>query len=114
MKNSTYLYRIAFVAALGGLLFGFDTAVISGVIPFIKESVENGKIVAIASQALRGHVNLNLYETARSAKKAGALSCKDMTIEASIIKMMFLLGIYENPEDVAGNFTNNIAGELTD
>ena len=30
-----YLYLISIVAALGGLLFGFDTAVISGVVPFI-------------------------------------------------------------------------------
>jgi len=33
MKRTLYLYT--FVAALGGLLFGFDTAVISGTIPFI-------------------------------------------------------------------------------
>jgi sugar porter (SP) family MFS transporter len=36
MKRST-LYFYTFVAALGGLLFGFDTAVISGTIPFITE-----------------------------------------------------------------------------
>lgn len=35
MTKTLYLYT--FVAALGGLLFGFDTAVISGTIPFITE-----------------------------------------------------------------------------
>lgn len=35
-KRKGFLLRITLVAALGGLLFGFDTAVISGVIPFIK------------------------------------------------------------------------------
>jgi sugar porter (SP) family MFS transporter len=35
MKNPLYLYT--FVAALGGLLFGFDTAVINGAIPFFTE-----------------------------------------------------------------------------
>ncbi len=34
--NQSFLIMAAFVAALGGLLFGFDTAVISGTIPFIQ------------------------------------------------------------------------------
>lgn len=35
-KNSTFLIVVSVVAALGGLLFGFDTAVISGTTPFIQ------------------------------------------------------------------------------
>jgi SP family arabinose:H+ symporter-like MFS transporter len=35
-QNPFFLYLSAAVAALGGLLFGFDTAVISGTIPFIQ------------------------------------------------------------------------------
>ncbi len=35
-QNNTFLILVTFAAALGGLLFGFDTAVISGVVPFIK------------------------------------------------------------------------------
>ncbi len=35
MRRSLYLY--AFVAALGGFLFGFDTAVINGALPFVRE-----------------------------------------------------------------------------
>jgi len=38
MKSKLYLYT--FVAALGGLLFGYDTAVISGTIPFITKYFE--------------------------------------------------------------------------
>lgn len=37
MKRQTYVYTITFIAALGGFLFGFDTAVISGANPFIKK-----------------------------------------------------------------------------
>lgn len=36
-KSGFYLFTISIVAALGGLLFGFDTAVISGVVPFIEK-----------------------------------------------------------------------------
>lgn len=34
--KSFYVYRLAFVAAMGGVLFGFDTAVINGAIVFLK------------------------------------------------------------------------------
>lgn len=35
-KSSSYLYLVCLVAALGGFLFGFDTAVISGTISLVK------------------------------------------------------------------------------
>jgi SP family arabinose:H+ symporter-like MFS transporter len=35
-QNSTYLYLVCLVAALGGFLFGFDTAVISGTVSLVK------------------------------------------------------------------------------
>lgn len=35
-KSSTYLYLVCMVAALGGFLFGFDTAVISGTVSLVK------------------------------------------------------------------------------
>jgi SP family arabinose:H+ symporter-like MFS transporter len=35
-KSNTYLYLVCLVAALGGFLFGFDTAVISGTVSLVK------------------------------------------------------------------------------
>ena len=35
--NRHYIYRISFIAALGGLLFGFDIAIISGTISFFNK-----------------------------------------------------------------------------
>lgn len=35
--NSAYIIGIAFIAALGGYLFGFDFAVISGALPFLRQ-----------------------------------------------------------------------------
>mgnify|MGYP000959243785 FL=1 len=35
--NSSYIFRITLVATLGGLLFGYDTAVISGTVDSINQ-----------------------------------------------------------------------------
>lgn len=35
--NNSYIIAISFISALGGYLFGFDFAVISGALPFLKE-----------------------------------------------------------------------------
>lgn len=44
MKNKTYVITITFIAALGGFLFGFDTAVISGANPFIEKYFQLDKL----------------------------------------------------------------------
>lgn len=38
--NNTYVIGISFISALGGYLFGFDFAVISGALPFLRESFQ--------------------------------------------------------------------------
>ena len=43
MPRSLYLYTI--VAALGGFLFGFDTAVINGALPFFRDHFELDKVM---------------------------------------------------------------------
>lgn len=38
--NNSYILRISFISALGGYLFGFDFAVISGALPFLKQQFD--------------------------------------------------------------------------
>lgn len=52
-KSTTYLYLVCVVAALGGFLFGFDTAVISGTVSLVKndfslDAVSEGWFVSCA------------------------------------------------------------------
>jgi len=35
-KNALYLYFICMIATMGGLMFGFDIAIISGAVPYIQ------------------------------------------------------------------------------
>ena len=54
--SAIYLTLISFIAVLGGLLFGFDTAVISGTIGFLREefSLSAGMVGWAAGSALVG------------------------------------------------------------
>jgi sugar porter (SP) family MFS transporter len=64
----TYTYRIASVAALGGLLFGFDTAIINGAIVFLKQQFHWTEVeTEIAASSL-------LFGCVLGASVAGVLS----------------------------------------
>jgi len=56
--NKSFIYVIAAVAATGGLLFGFDTGVISGAIPFFQKDfrIDDGMIEIITSAGLIGAI----------------------------------------------------------
>ncbi len=43
--NKNYILLISTIAALGGVLFGFDTAIISGTIPFIKSYFQLNEVM---------------------------------------------------------------------
>ena len=56
--NKMLIYIIAMIAATGGLLFGFDTGVISGAIPFFQKDfgIDNNMIELITSAGLLGAI----------------------------------------------------------
>ena len=74
---------------------------------------KSGLIIAIASQSPRGCVDLSLYEGGRAAQAHGAISCHDMTIESSLIKMMLLQGTRTDRAEIEQLFTSSLAGELS-
>ena len=58
-QNKAYVILIAAIASTGGLLFGFDTGVISGALPFLAQSwggLDSGQLEWITTAALIGAV----------------------------------------------------------
>ena len=57
-NNLLYLTGITIIAALGGLLFGFDMAVISGTIPLVKDQFALSSVMEgwFVSSALMGAI----------------------------------------------------------
>ena len=83
-----------------------------GIMNFITEAVAMGKPVAIKTQCHHGRVALNIYESARKVRDLGVMSCMDMTLEASIMKLNYLLS--SSLDSVSHQFETNMAGELTE
>lgn len=82
-------------------------------LPFFKKCEEHGVIIAVISQADYDAVDLTKYPAGREALKVGAVSASDMTLEAALTKMMWLMDHYETREEIEDLYKQNLAGELT-
>jgi len=75
--------------------------------------IKNGGIIFNVTQCHGGSVEMGLYETSRELLAAGVVSGKDITSEASITKLMHLLGICSSREEVIRCLERSMAGEIS-
>ncbi len=84
-------------------------------VEFIQKITDIGKLVVVTSQSLQAKVDLLQYENGYLIKEAGAIGAGDMTNEATIVKLMHLLGYYsDNLDKVRELLTQSIAGEISE
>ncbi len=79
----------------------------------MKQAIDSGKIVVDITQCNSGTVSLGKYETSKSLKDLGILSGFDMTFEAAVTKLMFLLGNGLTKTEVCRLMETNMNGELS-
>ena len=81
----------------------------------IRTAVAKGIIIVNVTQCLVGSVNMDRYATGITLKKAGVVSGHDLTTEAALAKLMFLLGDSTRPdEEVKALMQKDIKGEITE
>lgn len=107
------LVRGAVRAGVRGLVLeGYGTGnVPRTLLPALEEARAKGIPVVVVSQCLRGFVDLSRYEGGAMAAEAGAISAKDMTVEAAVAKLMIGLGRFGNTEALRTWFTSSVVGE---
>ncbi len=80
----------------------------------IKRAIKKNIIVLNITQCEGGRVVMGQYETSIELIKAGVISGKDMTVEAAITKLMFLLGQGLNTDDVKMYLNKSLRGEISE
>ncbi len=78
----------------------------------IREATLSGIVFLNVSQCPGGQVKMGYYETSRELLEAGVVSGKDITIEAAVTKMMFLLGQQLSVAEVKAYLSQNLSGEI--
>lgn len=79
----------------------------------LKEAVKRGIIIVNVTQCEIGCVEMQRYETGRELLKAGVISGYDATVEATISKLMYLLGNNYSREEIVVRMRVPLAGEIT-
>ena len=72
-----------------------------------------GIVVVNISQCIAGFVEMGRYDTGYHLQNVGVVSGYDSTVEASVTKLMYLLGKYNDYHVVRTLMARCLAGEFT-
>src|SRR5665648_410137 len=82
-------------------------------IKILQKAKASGIHIVVCTQCLKGSAEIGQYETSRELALAGAASGFDMTVEAAVTKLYYLLSKGYEGEEIRKLMETSIRGELT-
>ena len=80
----------------------------------ITDAINRGIVVLNVTQCKAGAVKMGQYEAGFGMQRIGVIGGNDITPEAAVTKLMFLLGMYpDSPKAVRDGLLHSLRGEMT-
>ena len=79
----------------------------------VQEAAGMGKIILNVTQCIAGSVNMDIYATGKCLKDAGVVSGYDSTTESALAKLFYLLGTFQDNEQVKMLLKEDLRGEIS-
>lgn len=79
----------------------------------LKRSIDKGMIIYNVTQCNAGAVEQGKYATSAAFNKIGIIGGNDITTEAAVAKLMFVLGNSKNKKDAEKMLKTNLRGEIS-